>query len=146
MVATCPGFKIGETGPAGGVVIYVSNGTGSHGIERSKSYIGYAPWGCAGAYIGGTSDAFGTGQANTNAILAGCNEPNIAAKIADDYSLNGFDNWYLPSKAESEYGNLDGLMSSSEINGNNAWVRSQGDWRPNSPKNSSEHVYAIRNY
>ena len=42
----------------------------------------------------------GTGAANTAAIVAGCAEANTAAKIADAYALNGYTDWYLPSKDE----------------------------------------------
>jgi hypothetical protein len=34
---------------------------------------------------------------NTADILAGYSEAGIAAKLADDYSFNGFDDWFLPS-------------------------------------------------
>ena len=32
--------------------------------------------------------------------MKGCKTDNIAARIADAYSLNGYDDWYLPSKDE----------------------------------------------
>jgi hypothetical protein len=151
VVAICPGFTLGGTGPAGGKVVKLLNGTGSHGIEMTKviEVNGSFSWGCNGTYISGTSVAFGTGQANTNAILAGCTEPNIAAKIADDYSLNGFDNWYLPSKDELDlfngtYGS--DAWSSSEISADKAWVFSQGSWRDNAPKSFSYSIFVVRNY
>ncbi|WP_425639321.1 DUF1566 domain-containing protein [Algoriphagus yeomjeoni] len=57
-------------------------------------------WGCFGTSIGGTSIAIGSGAANTNAIVSGCAEAGIAARICDDLVLGGFDDWYLPSKDE----------------------------------------------
>ncbi|MEI7980258.1 MAG: hypothetical protein WCI71_01305, partial [Bacteroidota bacterium] len=60
-------------------------------------------WGCPGTIIG-TGTAIGTGQSNTNLILAACVTRPIAASIADDYSItyNGvtYSDWYLPSSAE----------------------------------------------
>ena len=42
----------------------------------------------------------GTGATNTAAIVANCTEPYAAAKMAMSYTLNGFHDWYLPSKDE----------------------------------------------
>ncbi len=33
-------------------------------------------------------------------ILEGCTKGLIAARIADTYTLNGYDDWFLPSKNE----------------------------------------------
>jgi hypothetical protein len=57
-------------------------------------------WGCYGTFIGGTSTAIGTGQANTTAIVNGCSEPGMAAGICNDLVLNGFSDWFLPSRDE----------------------------------------------
>ncbi|MFM7700107.1 MAG: hypothetical protein ACKO7V_04870, partial [Bacteroidota bacterium] len=48
-----------------------------HGLVCAPSdQVGFQwQWGCYGTDIGGTSTAFGTGQANTNLILAGCYQP-----------------------------------------------------------------------
>ncbi len=97
-------YQIGDTGPAGGKVFYITDG-GKHGLEAAPvdqvdQGIG-APWGCMGIAISGADGlAVGTGAQNTTDIVAGCNEAGIAAKIADDYSLNSYDDWFLPSKDE----------------------------------------------
>ncbi|MEX2370465.1 MAG: hypothetical protein WD578_05610, partial [Bacteroidales bacterium] len=57
-----------------------------------------AQWGCDGTTIGGTSTALGTGMANTQAIVNGCSELGRAASICNDLVLNGYGDWYLPSK------------------------------------------------
>jgi len=42
----------------------------------------------------------GDGMLNTNAILAGCDEEDIAAKLCAELILNGKDDWFLPSRGE----------------------------------------------
>ena len=101
VVASCPSFIIGETGPAGGIVFYLTDSTGAHGLEVSQSDYGIAPWGCSGKSIpNANGESIGTGAANTAAIVAGCSETGIAAKSADFYSFNGYDDWYLASNSE----------------------------------------------
>ena len=101
VVAHCGGFVLGDTGPAGGIVFYLTDNTGQHGLEAAPvDQSAAAPWGCFGFSIPGVNGtAVGTGAANTAAIVAGCAEAGTAAKVADAYSLNGYDDWYLPSIA-----------------------------------------------
>jgi len=100
VVADCPIFAIGDTGPAGGKVFYITEG-GMHGLEAAPvDQTSGVQWGCWGTSIAGTSAEVGTGAANTALIVAGCAEANTAAKVVDAYSLNGYDDWYLPSKEE----------------------------------------------
>jgi hypothetical protein len=54
---------------------------------------------------GGTSMALGTGQANTNAMMAQSGYDGGAAKVCDDYvntdsGTGVYSDWYLPSEAE----------------------------------------------
>ncbi len=91
-------YAIGDAGPAGGKVFYITDG-GRHGLEAAPVNQGYAYWGCAGTSIA-TGSAVGTGAQNTAAILAGCSETRIAARYANDYTFNGFNDWFLPSKDE----------------------------------------------
>lgn len=91
--------QIGDTGPAGGIVFHV---TACGGLEAAPEDQGTAEWGCFGILIpGADGTAVGTGAQNTIDILnAGCTseggEP-IAAELANNYSLNGFSDWYLPA-------------------------------------------------
>ncbi len=66
----------------------------------AKEDIGSAPWGCKGTLISYTSDAIHKSAENTKTILAECNEPSIAARKSDAYSIDGYDDWYLPSEGE----------------------------------------------
>lgn len=56
-------------------------------------------WGCPVTEITGTTNIIGSGDVNTNLIVAGCATAHIAAKAAR-LSRGGFDDWYLPNGAE----------------------------------------------
>ncbi len=93
-------YEVGEKGPAGGIVFYVTAG-GMHGLEAAPEDQGTAPWGCVDRVLDGADGvAIGTGAQNTAAILAGCPYTGIAARVVNDYSLNGYSDWFLPSKDE----------------------------------------------
>jgi Protein of unknown function (DUF1566) len=84
----------------GGIIAYV-DGTGLHGLIAASSDQGLAPWGCLNTTISGADGtAIGTGNQNTIDIMAGCTEAGIAARICSDLVLNGYNDWYLPSKDE----------------------------------------------
>ncbi len=92
------GLLIGSS-YAGGLVFYI-DGAG-HGLVCAESDQSAGKgWGCNGTWIQGTSTAINTGAANTNAIVAGCGEPYIAAKVCNEYDGGGYTDWFLPSKDE----------------------------------------------
>jgi hypothetical protein len=92
-------FQIGQN--FGGGIIFYIDGTGQHGmIAAASDQNTKAQWGCYGTAINKTSSAIGAGQANTTAIVNGCNQPDNAAAICNDLVLNGFNDWFLPSKEE----------------------------------------------
>ena len=92
--------KIGDS-YGGGIVFYI-DGTGQHGLIAAISDQGSnKKWGCAGTLISGADGtAIGTGSQNTIDIEAGCAEVGTAADIAANLVLNGYDDWFLPSKDE----------------------------------------------
>ncbi len=96
-----PYYAVGDTGPAGGIVFYVTDG-GLHGLEAAPENVSTdddATWGCSGTLITGADGTeVGTGAQNTADILAECSEEGIAAAQASAYELNGYADWFLPSK------------------------------------------------
>ena len=148
----------------GGVIAYI-DGTGLHGLiaapgDQSAS----APWGCLQTTISGADGtAIGTGNQNTIDIIAGCTEAGIAARICGDLVLNGYDDWYLPSKDELNqlhinYVAIGGFnnpdqeyWSSSEgpvdIEGGSAWVQKIGTgFQVSIYKHTGYSVRAVRSF
>jgi hypothetical protein len=149
-------YQIGDPGPAGGIVFYLTDASGEHGMEAApvdQSVVGIQ-WGCDGTNLGGTSTAYGTGSANTVHINELC-RTQTAASIAASYSLNGVSDWFLPSKEELNILNnqlnvvggfaIDGYWSSSENGSGNAWSQdffNSQQWSTN--KNYTLPVRAVR--
>ena len=90
-------LAIGDT-YQGGIIFYLDGNGG--GLIAADSDQSSAQWGCYEQSIGGTSSAVGTGAANTTAIVSGCSETAIAARICADLTLGGYTDWFLPSKDE----------------------------------------------
>jgi hypothetical protein len=84
---------------AGGIVFYVDS-TGQHGLVCAPNDQGNYSWGCQYVIPIATSQTIGSGQSNTNVILSTCTERPIAASICDNLVLNGYSDWYLPSRDE----------------------------------------------
>jgi hypothetical protein len=87
---------------AGGGVVFYLDPSGLHGMIASEtdepaSY----PYGCNTDTIpGANGTALGTGSGNTSAILSVCSDPDIAAKACDNLVVDGYNDWYLPSRDE----------------------------------------------
>ncbi len=110
-----PGYIAGET----------------HGLIAAPSNQGTPIWGCYGTTVGGTSTALGTGAANTAIVSAACGA-GTAARLCADLVLNGYSDWYLPSRDElnklyinrSSIGGFTtgGYFTSSEVDVYYAWA------------------------
>lgn len=99
-------YKVGDTGPGGGVVFFVDyhdDYPGFDYLEAAPADIGPYAW-CDNtntsipAVNGWAANAVGAGQANTTAMLQVCTSG--AAVVADNYSSNGQNDWFLPSEGE----------------------------------------------
>jgi len=91
----------------GGVIVYLD---GSHGLiaapeeqsagipwvsEHYEAFIGNIP-----NPSGAKGTAIGTGKTNTTLIVGVMGDGNYAAKLCRDLNLNGYKDWFLPSKDE----------------------------------------------
>ena len=105
-------YVLGGSSPAGGIVIHVTDG-GLHGMEvapinrvpvnapgGSGAGTTGAWYGCDHLLMGASGTGVGTGEQNTSIVLAACSTPYIAAGVAALYELNGFTDWFVPSKDE----------------------------------------------
>jgi hypothetical protein len=121
-----------------------------------------ASWGCQGTSIS-TNDGIGTGNINTNEISSQCNEMNTAANVCANLVLNGYDDWFLPSRKELQqmytklhlpgFGNFSVVAgnnfywSSSQFNNASAWYRSfDTNNETSGSKTGSFRVRAIRKF
>jgi TolB-like protein len=110
-----PAYKIGDTGPAGGLIFY-DKGNNSNGwryLEAAPEEGEFlAKWSIRGTGVDNTLTTIGSGKRNTQLIIEKfkqiAGEWDTAAQRADDLVLNGFDDWFLPSRDELDqmYGNL----------------------------------------
>ena len=142
----------------GGVVFYIFP-SGQHGLIASEfdANIG-TEWGCFGTSIpNAQNEGIGFGKANTLAILQSCSTPNIAARICENYTLGGYDDWYLPSKDELNelYLSKDLVggfsdyyyWSSTESRTYYVWIQAfLGGTQGTQVKSSQYRVRAIRNF
>jgi len=110
-----------------------------------------------GSYVttGATATALGTGNANTNTIVSVQGAGSYAAKLCYDLVLNGYSDWYLPSKDELNklYLNKTAIggfaaayyWSSSEYNNVYAWSQFfDNGGQASLTKNLTYYVRAVR--
>ena len=118
----------------GGYIFYVEP-SGNNGLMCAATDLQARPYGCGLPM--NTSTAIGTGLANTNAVMSTCTNMNSytsAAAECKNASINGFTDWYLPSRDELSlmYSNLrannignfacEHYWSSSQYNNDLIWA------------------------
>ena len=138
---------------SGGTFFY-SGATGGL-IAANNDLPGSYYWGCYKTGITGTSTDVGTGQANTNLIITGCTtNVSIAANMCNNAVIDGYSDWYLPSKDELNYmyqqksvigdfSSIDNYWSSSQYTPECAWMQYFGSG-VQSEKGDKDQLYKVR--
>jgi hypothetical protein len=115
-------YGIGDAGPAGGIVFYITDG-GLHGLEAQTVDQATTKWGCYGLLIhGANGTVVGTGEQNTVDVVVECGETSAAS-----LTVAGGMGWYLPSKDELN------LLYAQKVSGVVGGFASDGYW------SSSQH-------
>ena len=146
----CHGNYFPEVGEyyQGGKVFYVGN-DGLHGLIAAPEDIGEYSWGCFGFDVI-TEDWLHDGKVNTELILANCSERPIAASVCDEYSNDGYSDWFLADRHETKQmhtnlgrgsGNLGGFEYSSYWTSSEAYDSIYAVSASFSQTNSSSHYF-----
>lgn len=151
----------------GGVIAYILQpgdpgyiAGGFHGIISSVSdQVINITWSYGGnSQLGAFGTALGTGNTNTNTIVNLTGAGTYAAKLCYDLVLNGYSDWYLPSKDEmakmilnkNAIGGFSGAnyWSSSEYDMRNAYYANFTSGTANlvGSKDSVANVRAVRSF
>jgi uncharacterized repeat protein (TIGR02543 family) len=155
-------YAVGNTGPGGGTVFYIT-ADGKSGLEVAPVFWSGGPGDPSSAWsnvtstaVGTTGTLLGTGLTNSNAIIAQGGHTASAAKLCRDYTGGGMTDWFLPSRDEltemyAQRAFIGGLSadgsywSSSEANASEAILVQNSDGvSANMGKNTPEWVHAIR--
>jgi hypothetical protein len=93
-------FKIGQA-YQGGIIAYL-DATGEHGLIAAPADQSDGIRWHSGSHIeiGTTSTAIGAGKSNTEKIIQVQGVGSYAAQLCADLVLDGYDDWFLPSKDE----------------------------------------------
>lgn len=156
-------FSLGDYGPAGGIVFQTDGTNGLEAAPEDQNNGTGAEWGCYDTDITGADSLSNGAQNNADILAAACESGNppapggnpVAANLANTYSLNDYNDWYLPAKDELNtlYAQKDivgGLgcqtyWSSSESGAYSAWYQLfLNGYQNNAAKQSTFCVRNIR--
>ena len=97
-------YNVGDLGPAGGRIFYSKIDTigGWNFLEAApEDYNIPLRWSPTNVIVNNTSTDFGLGETNTSFIVNINGNNNLYSAYASyTYSLNGYSDWYLPSRGE----------------------------------------------
>jgi hypothetical protein len=136
-------YSIGQHVPELGGIIFYLDSTGQHGLVCAPQDQSTGSQWHYGAFTNTKSfdSIVGSGKTNTSKIVMSQGVDSYAAKLCYDLDLNGFTDWYLPSKKElslmytnigrgakpphRDVGNFasDFYWSSTELDLNFAWAQ-----------------------
>nr|AGS53961.1 pentapeptide repeat protein [uncultured bacterium contig00151] len=151
-------YKPGDRGPAGGIIFYDkgNNADGWRYLEAAPVDFKKTGWGIVDVE---TKTGIGCGKRNTDLIAAALKSKGYsgnAAQLCAEYTLNGYNDWFLPSKEElnqlyinrASVGNMGTSLywSSSQSDEDKAWFQgfSNAYQNVNSKMYSLNSVRAIR--
>jgi len=148
-------YKLGDTGPAGGIVFY-DRGSSEEGwryLEAAPAETEFtAQWGLLDTDIDGTETGIGSGKRNTQLIIATLGENGTAALLCDKMDIDGYNDWFLPSKDELDlmYNNLS-QKGRGGFSQKMYWSSSQGSnnlyaWRQSFIDGTQIMKYNLKNF
>lgn len=138
--------RVGQTGPAGGIVFYVAptpQKWGQYLEVRPGAFEQISPDTCnLDAYNTYATGKIGDGITQTAAVISACakdGKPSNAGSYArvNAHTQNGFGNWFIPSKDE-----LQALLDSKVINFPTDKDVTSGTW-VNKPMSSSSRGFDV---
>jgi hypothetical protein len=130
----------------GGVIFYL-DGSGGGLVCAVSDQSNSAEWGCQGTPINGADGtAIGTGEQNTIDIEAGCTTAGTAADLCANLPLNGYDDWFLPSKDELNlmYQNKETINATAILNGGSGFATGISSWYWSSSEDDSVRAWIVR--
>lgn len=139
----------------GGVVFYI-DASGEHGLIAAEQDVTMSSkWADSLCYTGASSFDVGHGNENTSAVINALGSGSYAASMCRELNINGYNDWFLPSKNELDLLNqkrdlvggfaIDYYWCSSEKDSLTAWY----SYFPYGPqyyrhKDSTARVRAVR--
>ena len=159
-VLSTPPYSVGDYGPAGGIVFLTDGMNGLEAAPEDQNGGYGVQWGCSSDDIRG-ADSLSDGAQNSVHILAAHCEAktpglSLAIDLVDAYSLNGYEDWFLPSQDElnvlyTEKNVVGGFVndgyywSSSEISASQVWGQYfNTGYQGSYSKNGENRVRSIR--
>ncbi len=108
----------------GGVIFYVNTTDGTGLVCAVSDASSTMMWSSAFNITNATGKAIGTGQSNTTKIISSDGSNAAAAYYCGTLTLNGYSDWFLPSKGElrAMYNNKDAINETAGNNGGSSFT------------------------